>query len=412
MHVVLSSLGSAGDVLPFVALGRALRERGHEVVLLANERFRNIVDGAGLDFSPLGTRELYAAILDHPDLWHPARSGSYLLDRFIEYTPLTFEALMGCGRPGKSLLVSSPTVFGALIAREKLGVPLVTLNLAPSYILSFEGPMVTAGLKRVRWIPGWFRRALVRFTLERRMRRPIERVRENAGLAAVGTSMLAWWSQSPDRVVGLFPDWFQSRKRDWPPQTRVTAFAPDGPSFSTPPELPEFLAAGAPPVVFTAGTANKQAGEFFSVAAGAASRGGFRAVFLTPYPEQVPSDLPPGVVRYDHAPLSQLLPRSAALVHHGGIGTLAQALAAGIPQVIVPFALDQPENAWRLHELGAGTYLARAAMDERTLAGKIDLVLNDASYRATARAFAERMKGENAFDQVTKILEELAGPLS
>jgi rhamnosyltransferase subunit B len=383
-------------------------------VLLTNERFRDIVDGVGLDFTPVGSKERYAETLDHPDLWHPTRSASYLLDRFVEYTPLTFEALLACARPGRSLLVSSPTVFGAIIAREKLGVPLVTLNLAPSYILSFEGPMVTAGLKRVRWIPGWFRRAHVRFTLERRMRRPIEEVRARAGLAAIETSMLAWWSQSPDRVVGLFPEWFQSYKRDWPRQTRVTAFAIDGgpPSLSTPGDLRTFLSAGAPPVVFTAGTANKQAGDFFSVAAAAARRGSFRAVFLTPYVEQVPHELPEGVARYDYAPLAELLPRSAALVHHGGIGTLAQALAAGIPQLIVPFALDQPENALRLHELGAGTCLARAAMDERTLAGKIDLVLNDASYRATACAFAERMKGENAFDQVTKILEELAGPLS
>jgi len=413
MHVVLAPVGSAGDVLPFVALGRTLRERGHEVVLLANEHFRNIVESAGLDFSPNGTKELYAAILEHPDLWHPTRSPSYLLDRFIEYTPMAFEALMERSRPGGSLLVSSPTNFGALIAREKLGVPLVTMTVATPSILSFEGPMVTAELKRIQWVPGWLRRALVRFAFERRLRHPIEAVRAGAGLAPIGTSMLTWWARSPERVVGLFPEWFQPYRKDWPRQTRVTGFVLDGgpPSFSTPPGLLEFLEAGVPPVVFTAGTANKQAGDFYSVAARAARRGGFRAVLLTPYAEQVPSELPQDVVRYDYAPLSEVLPRSAALVHHGGSGTLAQALAAGIPQLIVPFALDQPENAIRVHDLGAGTCLARAAMDERTLTEKIALVLNDSRFRSTACEFAARMKRENALDQVTKILEELGASL-
>src|SRR5262249_33834850 len=117
-------------------------------------------------------------------------------------------------------------------------------------------------------------------------------------------------------------------------------------------DVARFLTDGEPPVVFTPGTGNRHARDFFAAAADACVRLGRRGLFLTRFAEQLPAQLPDGVRHFAWVPLSKLLPHASALVHHGGIGTSAAALAAGIPQVVMPFSHDQPDNAARLERLG------------------------------------------------------------
>src|SRR5262249_16894786 len=114
---------------------------------------------------------------------------------------------------------------------------------------------------------------------------------------------------------------------------------------------------GPPPVVFTAGSAMRQGHAFFAAAAEACRLMGRRGLLVTRYPEQLPSPLPEGVGHCRYMPFSQLLARSAALVHHGGIGTTAQAFAAGVPQLVMPMSHDQPDNAARVVRLGVGRSL-------------------------------------------------------
>ena len=180
MHVVMVPVGSAGDVLPFVALGRSLRQRGHEVCVLANEVFRNIIEGAELKFVPLGTEELYSAIVNHPHLWDPHRSSGYLFEQLIAYTSMTFDAVMEQARPKKSVLLCSPTAFGALLAQEKLNLPTATLNVQPRFIFSAHYPIVTPSGRRLDWMPMWLRRGLVFLAsrqMDRNLRRPLDGIR-------------------------------------------------------------------------------------------------------------------------------------------------------------------------------------------------------------------------------------------
>src|SRR5690606_30678605 len=116
----------------------------------------------------------------------------------------------------------------------------------------------------------------------------------------------------------------------------------------------EFLVAGEPPIVFAPGSANVQATEFFRTAAEVCEQLGRRGVLMTKYPDQLPPDLPRSVRQFGFVPFSKLLPRAAALVHHGGIGTCAQGLAAGLRQVVMPMAYDQLDNGTRLARLGVG----------------------------------------------------------
>src|SRR5262249_5085713 len=123
------------------------------------------------------------------------------------------------------------------------------------------------------------------------------------------------------------------------------------------PDVEAFLASGEPPVAFTAGTANAGAHEFFAPSPQACRPTRQRGTLLAPHVEQPPSRLPSGVAWFGFVPFSALLPRSAALVHHGGIGTTSQALRAGVPQLITPAGFDQYDNSDRAMRLGVALEL-------------------------------------------------------
>ena len=158
------------------------------------------------------------------------------------------------------------------------------------------------------------------------------------------------------------------------------------------PDLERFLAAGEKPILFTAGTGQFHVVDFFQIAARVVSRLGCRAVFLTIKADQVPADLPDSIFVTAYAPFSQLLPRAAVMVHHGGIGTLSQCFAAGIPQLVVFMSLDQPDNAARIERLGVGLSLNRENLTEKRLLPLIKRCLEDPEIPAKAALHAQRLQ--------------------
>src|SRR5262249_34229253 len=158
-----------------------------------------------------------------------------------------------------------------------------------------------------------------------------------------------WW-HSPQLVIGMFPQWFAQPQPDWPKQTVLSGFPLYDEPEITPidAELESFLRAGEPPIAFTPGSAMWAAEEYFEQGVQTCIRWNRGGLLLTRHRDHFPARLPPGVIHVHYAPFSDLLPRCAGFVHHGGIGSSAQALAAGVPQLVTPFAHDQPDNAFRL----------------------------------------------------------------
>jgi rhamnosyltransferase subunit B len=114
-----------------------------------------------------------------------------------------------------------------------------------------------------------------------------------------------------------------------------------------------FCQAGSPPIAFTLGTGMKHAADFFRTAVATCDTLGARGLLLTKYPDLIPASLPANVRHCAFAPFRELLPLCRAIVHHGGIGTTAAALEAGCPQLVLPLAWDQPDNAARVAKLGS-----------------------------------------------------------
>jgi len=235
--------------------------------------------------------------------------------------------------------------------------------------------------------------------------------RASVGLAPVRHVASRWW-HSPQRVVGLFPDWYAAPQPDWPPQAVLTGFPLYDEQGVTglPAYLEAFLAeaaaAGDPPVAFVPGSFNRQAHRFFAAAADACGRLRCRGILLTRYPEQLPSQLPCGVVHAGYAPFSALLPHVAALVHHGGIGTCAQALASGRPQLVMPMAFDQPDNAARLARLGVGSALPPKRFTGASVARELDTRLGSSAVAGRSAEIARRFEGINPVSRTCDLIEE------
>ena len=143
----------------------------------------------------------------------------------------------------------------------------------------------------------------------------------------------------------------------------------------------EFLAAGTPPIAFSPGSANREAHQFFAAAVEACERLGRRGILLTKYDDQLPAKLPESVRHFGFVPLSRLLPHTAALVHHGGIGSCAQGLAAGVPQVVRPMSFDQFDNSRRLVRLGVAEEISVRAFRGPAIAAALERLLESTDGR-------------------------------
>lgn len=414
MKILAIAVGSSGDVHPIVGLSQALVTRGHDVTVMSAGYFRPLVERVGLNFLEFGTVEQFHKLIGHPDLWHAGRGFFYLARRvMLGGMRRQYEIISEHIVPGQSLVLASPISFGARVARDKLGVPLVTIHLQPAGMWStYNSPRLPPLLTGER-IPRWFKR-LQFWTGERIRLDPflcpeINRFLTELGLPRIRNVTTRWW-HSPDGVLGLFPEWYAPPQPDWPPRTYLTEFPmwDEGGVTKSPSELDAFLDNGDAPIVFTLGTAMVHGRNFFAAATETCRRLGRRGILLTRFPDQLPKQLPEYVRHFEYIPFSQVLPRAAAIVHHGGIGTTAQGLAAGIPQMIVPLTHDQPDNAARLERLGVGTWINRNRIHSAGFATRLNHLLSSSGVRNQCRKMAERFDGVDPLAKSCAIVEHVA----
>lgn len=381
MHVIVSGIGSAGDVNPFIEIARELVTRGHEVDFIASPYFEEKLKLSKLNLVPFGTREQFLETATDPEMWHPRRGFAATWRALKESLRIHYQLIAERHKRGKTVLLNSTIAMGGRLAQEKLHIPAATVHLAPSCILSADAPPHFPGLTIPMWLPHPIRRAIMdmvdRFGLDSVCAEDLNAVRSELGLAPV-SHVFGRWLHSPDLVIGAFPEWFAPIKNDWPANSVLTGFPVHQTSGreKLSAELERFLDNGASPVAFTAGSAMGNPREYFMKAVEVVRRSGVRAIFVSVFTDQVRDLLPPDAIHVEYAPFDQLLPRVSVLAHHGGIGTSAQALAAGTAQLILPFAHDQFDNADRFRGLNVADTGSVRDKPER-LALKLTRLLKD-----------------------------------
>ena len=389
LRVLLCAFGTLGEIHPFVALAATLRSRGHEVRVLAPQIYERNARALGLDFHAVGSPEKFERFISQRLLWHPTFGYPLLARGIAEMIEPTYEAVRQHHVPGRTVLVHSWMFLGARIARDALNIPAATLHPYPMIFRSrFDPPRIPPVPLR-RNAPVWngFWYGAIDLFMDHVLARPINAFRARLDLPPVARVMNDW-IHSPDRAIGLFPEWFAPRQNDWPTQARLTGFPlyDAGNEEFLSPGLLQFLDEGPPPVAFTSGSAVRHASSFFRTALEICKSSNRRGIFLSPFGSHIPPDLPASVHREPYAPFSRLLPRCAALVHHGGIGTIAQALAAGTPQVAVPVVYDHADNGMRMERLGVGVCIPPRKFSSRSGLAALERVLDDGHAKACARA--------------------------
>lgn len=416
MHCLLTALGSYGDVHPMVGLGKVLRQRGHEVTVVANPHFESVVTGAGLEFASISSAEEYDRLTQEPNLWHPRRG----MEKIFEFgvTGLLRElyaVLTEHYRPGETVIAAHGLDLASRLVAETHNAPVASIVFAPIALWSDRSPpRFPAGL-RGPWVPRWLSRLQFkigeRMMVHRWIGPTLEPFRQELGLPPLAGKFASYWDwyYGVAPPVCLFPEWFAPNPGDWPAETVMAGFPlwDGGEGEPLSPEVEQFLSEGNAPIVFTPGSANRQGEAFFAAAIEACVRLNRRGVFLTKYPEQLPSELPPLIQHFNFVPLSQLLRRSAAFVHHGGIGSSSQGLAAGIPQLIQPMGFDQYDNAMRLRRLGVAEEIVPKRFRGAAVAASLDRLLNDERVTQRATELADRCDGQTALTRASECLEQL-----
>ncbi len=407
---LITALGSYGDVHPMVGLGAALQARGHRAAIITNPHFQQLVESMGIEYLPLGTAEEYHELAHHPDLWNSMKGPQMIIRLMARRLRELYALIDSHVEPGNTVLAAHCLDFASRIYHDKYATPLASIHFAPVGLRSFyQSPRMFHMLMQP-WLPRWFRRLqfwLADKFVDRLLAGEINTLRQELNLPPVSRVMHEWYF-SPRLVLGLFPAWFGPPQPDWPPHTQVTGFPLwDEAVAELPAEVTAFLQTGPPPIVFSPGSAKTDAAGFFAAAVESCHNLQQRGILLSRYSAQIPPQLPPEVVHFSFVPFSQLLPHAAAFVHHGGIGSCGQGLAGGVPQVIMPMAYDQLDNASRLQRLGVADVLPPKIFTPPNLTRVLHKLLTTPSLKERARHWAREMNQHDALVETCAELEQL-----
>jgi UDP:flavonoid glycosyltransferase YjiC (YdhE family) len=396
-RVLLATFGSLGDLHPSIAMGLALKARGHVARVATSSDYRAAVLAAGLEFAPvapaladLGTpQELARRLAD------PLRATQRMVKELLMPHLRASHQQLRAAAADADLLISHPLTFMVQVVAAEQGKPWLATVLAPASFLSRDDPpamLPINSMQIARRIGPWLYDLLmhsIRATV-RRWEQPLHDYRRELGLPATQQVMVMEGQFSPLGTLALFDAPLMRPQPDWPPHTHICGTPLFDGTVAEPTvlaQLQEFLAAGTPPIVFALGSsAVWLGGEFWPAAVIAATQLGRRAILITGSASL--AQLPPSVRAFEYLPYSHVFPHACAVVHQAGIGTLSQALRAGRPQLITPVWFDQPDNAARAVKLGVARTLPFRRVTAARLAQQLRLLLADPAYANAARDLA------------------------
>ncbi|MEB3162465.1 MAG: glycosyltransferase [Prochlorothrix sp.] len=417
-RIVLTTIGSFGDLHPKVAIALELRKRGHDVVFATHKEYQNKIEALGFEFRQM--RPDNTALNDPQEMARmmDLKTGTeYVIKNWVcANLRETYTDLMDSAEDADFIITGEGVVAARLVA-EKLGIPWAFAVLQPASFLSVYDPSVLPVLPflaKLRGLGSLANRGIIQLSkvLSKSWAEPIHQLRRELGLPPLTGNPFIDDKYSPYLVLALFSSVFAKPQPDWARNTVLTGFAfYDGNEGETElaPELQQFLDKGDPPIVFTLGSAAVMApGRFYQESVEAAMQLNRRAVLLMGK-NAPPNDLPENIFSTTYVPYSQVFPRACAIVHQGGIGTTAQALRAGRPTLVMPYSHDQPDNAARVERLGTSRTIPRNQYIAERVAKQLRQSLGNPSYAAKALEIGGVIRAENgvgvACDAIEKQLQ-------
>ncbi|WP_180270748.1 glycosyltransferase [Sporanaerobium hydrogeniformans] len=393
-NVVIVTHWLDGDVIPFVRIGKVLRDRGHKVTLLTHCHFEKMAKEAGLDFEPWDTPEEYKQLVEE-------MNGGIVLGinnedfkkkhesfevRMKEYDKI----LKYCKEENTVILCKNRSSIAAHMVAEKYELPLASVMMNPTEVVSMISFDRLYGKKDI----------------------PLcNKLREEIGLPPIKSWLQ--WESSPSMTLAFWPSWYAKPEQNWPRPIETIGFPIEEGKEAIKREIPEdfkiWLKEHEKPLLISGGTTKLIDPLFYPMSIAAAELLNKPTIVLSRYKELLPEELPANVRWYSYLPLDEIMPYLGGLIHHGGMGTLSGALRGGVPQLILPCFVDRPYNAALIKELGVGNYLYRPKWKPETIAKAVkELMVPEIKERCLI--YAGKMKQNNgvsiAADKVESLMKE------
>ena len=382
-NILLLAEGTWGDNFPFVQIGKMLKSRGHQVTLLSHRNYADKISQAGFDLDSVINIEPFEEWIKAKNL--PVSGLSKLMYQ-KEQIGWTYEIIKAHSTQPNSILVSH---FGlhlpVQMALDKVDIPCLTVYTAPFFMLN----------------------TVILAEIWRGYGSALNEIRAGIGLPPV-SDWHAWLASSTRQGIALWPEWFAAADSQWPAGVEQVGFVSNDDCRSLPPEIQEFLDDGEPPILINHGSSLPKKKNYFSVCADACKRLGRRALLVTQHDELVKDCGGDGIMhsRFLHFP--SVLPHVAAVVHHGGIGTSGQAIAAGIPQLVMPFGSDRTDNANRLQRMGVAEFLPPIRWQPNEIAVSLRRITTSKVVKERCRFFSNLSYEIDPVEKASDVIENFA----
>jgi rhamnosyltransferase subunit B len=409
MKVIIYALGTSGDINPMVGIGKLMKDRGYSVILLTSNYFKELIEASGFEFVSVGTEEEYLRG-NQPSAWEVKNAA----DNFIYYHAPAFlpayQYIEQLQQKENVVLLSIGEQNGAVTAAIKHGIPYIKFAVSPNLIFSAEKPPAPLCWQLPKKIPKFIQRIIVKYVDKKSMKlffqhpeaKPYVELRKKLGCPVTYDR-----KSNAELLIGLFPEWFGMRAKDWPKDMKLVGFPLSDPANKDARLVfDSILEEIGSPIVFTTGTGVSEAEDVFKEGRKICELLNLPGLFVgSNGSKSVLSDS--ALCRHiDYIDFEYALPKCRAIVHHGGIGTLSQAVRAGIPQLIRPIKYDQPDNANRLHQLGLGTFVFPNHFKAEAVAPILKAMIDAASQNKALAIYSTDIKRSNAIEKACDLIEK------
>ncbi|MCC6613019.1 MAG: glycosyltransferase family 1 protein [Anaerolineae bacterium] len=422
MNIFIVTLGSRGDVQPYIALGKGLQAAGHAVTVCTSVSFEPFITEHGLRYGYMSdefmklmeSAEGHDAIENTTGVFGSIKTMMKLMKEANRINRELMKDTWAAAQEAEpDLIIYHPKALSGAHIAEKLRIPVMLAVPAPAFVPTAEIPVV--GLPDLN-LGRWYNRlgyALINQGYRAYDGLANEFRQQTLGLGKIKQAALPRqnYAGEPIPVLHCISQHVLPRPTDWPSHATMNGywFLDRANDWQPSAELQAFLDAGDPPVYVGFGSmAGRNPEKLARTVIAGLQQAGVRGVIATGWGGLAASDLPETIFKIDQAPHDWLFPRMAAVVHHGGAGTTAAGLRAGRPTGIVTFIADQPLWGKRVHDLGVGTEsIPHKKLTPDNLAAAIREMTTNPSIRRSAEALGEKLRAEDGVGDTVNLIERM-----
>lgn len=414
MKVYVTTLGTWGDILPFMKIAKALKERGHEVIMLTNEKFRKNIEKEKIDFHAVADEESLNNALNYIVndglVWESESKNTSNLKKVIESTSTIFikpskaiyDYIEKTYKKGDTVIVSNYLCYSSRYVQDKLNIPVISTVLVPFYFRSKKRPPEQAMMPREK--PAFMKYLGEKFFNDLIMYKRLFTDYEELDMKKYSKYKRRF---SPNKVVCLVPEFIAKPQSDWPKQTVCLGFPEnvldDNNDYDE--SIVEF-AKNERPILFSLGSQYRKDSKIILESVKTCELLGEKAIFLGCDKEKMNIEESESFKFVKYFPISKIIEYCSLLVCHGGIGTCTEAFRKGVPILIVPEFPEHWDTAYRIEELGLGLMLNRNDYVANTAKDIIGKLINSPVIQESCKRCAKMLENQNTLDNYCKIVEE------